>query len=486
MFFNRVVKKTNRLFVFNFALILFFTFELSAQDPSNLIFEAIAKVDKSLDCSSRDVAKQEDKDFFARKKEVREERAQDGMIAEWTILSYIEGCNNLEAFFADNIQEMVRAKGSKNVNVLIQINKFKDKKTYRFKVVNGRLLDDGSLNQQMGLNPAQEIYDAVTTAMRKHPSKRFLLNLSNHGGGIHDRARRYFVMPPDQSLSENERGILYNDETGVYLTIKKLTETMERITNFFGNKITLGMDACLMAMEEIGFAVRNSVDIMIASVNVESGQGWHYREFLSRLAMEDGKMSPEELGALIVSSYQRLYAGVDPSYTLSAMRVSLLDKVKDCLDLVVQDILILKTLSQSVCYKIIETAYASTTKFVQDYADLHSFADELSNIVSKYVSVYINYKDRPNIDALLQRLNVLAFHLTNLKNSITTAVYFSVAGCDVAAARGLSIYLPNVLRKKPNPKYFACDFAQRSIWKSFLNILAERSLEDEIYLADLK
>lgn len=473
---NLILQKKNFTTLIAFLTISFLAAKDDSDNAQKLLSEALANAEIKI--QERSMTESE-LDLFTLKQRKREARAQAKDIAEWTILTYIEGCNDLEKFFSDNLQEMARAASSSNVNVLVQMDRPHDKRTYRFKVENGKLIDAGSLNQQMGLNPGQEIYDSMVWVSKEYPAKRYFLNLSNHGGGINDRTRRSFLIPPGSEPSEEDRGVLYNDETGTFLTIDKLSEALCCIKELIGQKITLGMDACLMAMLEIGFAARNYVDVFVASVNVEAGQGWHYRDFLTKLAMADGIMTPEELGSTIVQSYQTLYSGVDPDFTLSAMHPEKLEAVRDHLSLVVNDILALKLFNKEVIFKIIDQAFADTLKFRKDYADLYSFAEELSIIIHKYLIVYGKYLDKPNFVSLVNRLEQIASNLAALKKSIKDAVIISVGGKKMLESRGVSIYLPHIFQTRPNAGYFSSEFARRSNWGNFLNIASDRTAENK-------
>ena len=46
----------------------------------------------------------------------------------------------------------------------------------------------------------------------------------------------------------------------------------------------IGFDACLMAMLETAYALRDSGSVMVASEELEPGDGWSYDNFLRRLS----------------------------------------------------------------------------------------------------------------------------------------------------------------------------------------------------------
>ncbi len=68
----------------------------------------------------------------------------------------------------------------------------------------------------------------------------------------------------------------------------------------------LGFDACLMAMVETGYAVAPIASLMVASEELEPGDGWQYADWLTQLAAQP-TMSPQELGSAIVDTYADHY-----------------------------------------------------------------------------------------------------------------------------------------------------------------------------------
>ena len=52
-----------------------------------------------------------------------------------------------------------------------------------------------------------------------------------------------------------------------------------------GQKVDiLAFDACLMQMLEVSYAVKDHVDIMLASEDIEPGEGWAYYESMAPIA----------------------------------------------------------------------------------------------------------------------------------------------------------------------------------------------------------
>jgi hypothetical protein len=82
-------------------------------------------------------------------------------------------------------------------------------------------------------------------------------------------------------------------------------------------------DACLMAMVETAYAVRNVGRVMVASEEEEPGSGWDYGSWLQNVASHPD-MNAQALGKELVQSYANRY-DKDPDVTLSAVDLGAMD-----------------------------------------------------------------------------------------------------------------------------------------------------------------
>jgi hypothetical protein len=106
---------------------------------------------------------------------------------------------------------------------------------------------------------------------------------------------------------------------GAKLYNSQIQDGLQKLLN--GRKLDLmGFDACLMAMVETGYAMRNIANVMVGSEELEPGKGWNYTELLSRLASKPS-MEPEELGNTVVKAYEDYYGHEPKPATLSSIRL---------------------------------------------------------------------------------------------------------------------------------------------------------------------
>jgi len=66
------------------------------------------------------------------------EKAQSsGGQAKWTFMVYMAGDNNLDGAALRDIEEMARAGSTKDVNILVQLDRIEDNLTRRFRITQG-------------------------------------------------------------------------------------------------------------------------------------------------------------------------------------------------------------------------------------------------------------------------------------------------------------------------------------------------------------
>jgi hypothetical protein len=126
------------------------------------------------------------------------------------------------------------------------------------------------------------------------------------------------------------RYVSTDDTDGDQLYNREIQDSLEALLQ--GTKLDLiGFDACLMAMVETGYALRNVANVMVGSEELEPGAGWNYTTWLREL-VDDPTMDAAALGSVLVESYRRHYEGRDPTVTLSAVDLSQMDTLAASID----------------------------------------------------------------------------------------------------------------------------------------------------------
>ncbi len=224
--------------------------------------------------------------------------------AEWTIMVYLDGDNNLQADALNDLAEMEVVGSVGGVNVIVMMDTYD-----AFEGTHWYFIEAGSdhVNVEEGINACEceaiagecpgelNMGDPATltyflkTAVAYAPADHYMLDLWDHGGGW------WGVCYDDSSISETGyKDRLIMDEvanaveaSGVHLDI-------------------IGYDACFMGMLEVAYENRNVADYMVASITTVPGFGWDYTGLLNSIQALDEK-TPEAVSIATVDAYIASY-----------------------------------------------------------------------------------------------------------------------------------------------------------------------------------
>ena len=392
----------------------------------------------------------------------------DNIKAKWTVMAYMAGDNNLDGAALRDIEEMSQTGSTKDVNVLVQLDRLEDKQTRRFRITKGGGYDRDCVETfgETNTGDPKILEDFLKWSIERYPAERYFLILWNHGGGWWEEAKSRAVVPqssatrsrrsgpgisffrhkPEAPGHSNHRSICYDDTSGGdALDNRELKDVLARTCTLIGRKIDiLGMDACLMNMVEVAWQLRDSVDCIVGSEIEEPFDGWPYTEILAYLTAKPNR-DAAAIAKETVRRYIRSYKDKDETVTQSALDMSRISEVMGKLD-ALSDVLIASLDSAS---GLIEKAWDRSPKFYdQNYIDLACFARNLRK------------KTHPDIKARAEDL--LAAIKTGKDKPILCK---GKLGKEVNGTCGLSIYFPE---DRINPAYKSLDFAKDCKWNAFL------------------
>jgi hypothetical protein len=279
--------------------------------------------------------------------------------AEWTVMVYMNGKNNLEPYALKNFHDMAEVGSTPEVNIVVEMGRPKSTRyspedgdwtgVKRFLVRKGdaptpdmALMDLEKVGEPTDMGSADTFRRFIQWTQKEYPAKRYMVVVWNHGQGwryqlakssearIHAAAGRIAAASAVAKIEdvpavggfrsishdEDSNNILYNfDVQQAFLDQFPTDRKLD----------LLGFDACLMGMLETAYAFRNNVSTMVASEELEPGDGWHYAPWLVTLT-QNPSMSGEELGIAVVDAYQARYGnrGIE---TLSVVRLANLPSV---------------------------------------------------------------------------------------------------------------------------------------------------------------
>ncbi len=402
--------------------------------------------------------------------------------ADWTVLAYLAGDNDLEGALLGDLREMERV-GSRpgSVEILAQVDRARGQDasdgnwtgTRRYYVT--RSADPARISSTLlaELGPTNTgdprvLKDFVSFGAGRYPAKATMLLLSNHGSGFwvppemlsgEGRRRRRrgrglrhgFFQPTREWLLRPDpvRGIAYDDGSGDCLDNRELKQVVAHARRVLGRPIdVVGMDACLMTMLEVAYQLREHARVLVGSEELEPGEGWPHASILGDLVARPA-MAPAELGATIVRRYAEFYGSNGPDVTQSAIDLGKLDDLVRAVDALARALL---AAPPSASLEVsLYTAWRRTLRFFDDlYADLHHLAVNLAAATS--------WRDVRHAAIEVQRA---------IEAEDGPIIAERHGGRRMTPARGLSIYFPPF--RDPSVFYRELDFARATRWADFLD-----------------
>jgi len=367
-------------------------------------------------------------------------------VPEWTVMVYLDADNNLESAGINDINEMEMVGSSSKVNIVVQADRIPGydnsndnwTTTRRYYImqdndpflINSEFNDLGELN----MGDPQTLVDFASWAVTEYPAEKYLLVIWNHGGGF--RSPAY------------SKGIAQDDTSGKdIITMSDLEYALSAISVQVGKNIDIvGMDACLMAMTEVAYQIKDCAGILVTSEENEPGDGWPYDTILSQLVVNPNA-SPEQLATDIVDKYIYFYSFDE--VTQSAINLSYMDILASQLSSMADSIR-----SDTLTSK---NAYLNAAYFSQHYSDYyHDFID-LYDFCNKLLA-YSNSMSVKNIASSIQQ---------TLLDAVIKSDY---NGGNLSDSRGLSIYFP-LYKEYDFENYNSTNFAQDTKWDEMLSYL---------------
>lgn len=421
-------------------------------------------------------------------------------LADWTILIYAQANNSLEKFAHRNFADAAAVGSGKKLNLLVQWFQPGKSGVWRYKIEKGRMNLDVCLSAPTDGNKAEDLVDSVRWAATAYPSKHFSLILWNHGLGIIDPLWGGPMMlispsivaqnpkiqiagittPEEASIPETvsveleknadqmieaymHRGILFNERSRTYMNNQTLSHALSSIAkDVLHKKIdVLGMDACLMAMVEVGYQVKDFAHYLVASQEVELAYGWDYKSFLGKLV--SSTLTPLSFAQSIVQSYETFYHDKVQFYTQSAIDLSHMAPLREAINNVANLVSACKALDPQGFTEVIKHARGQSIQFsTAAYIDCYSFLQQLYNQSELfYQRTHVRNKNRGLYDVLHE----LKSSLITCMELVTKSVIANTAGKYLAQACGLSIYFP---QNGIDRSYEKTDFAKDCSWHALL------------------
>jgi len=249
----------------------------------------------------------------------------------WTFMVYLDADNNLESAGIDDFLEMSSVGSDSAINIVVQFDRISGYNTgygdwtttKRFYITPGMTPSADNALQDLGeLNHGdpQTLIDFVDWAKMNYPAEKYALILWNHGGGWRESKEKELQARLESMDRPFYKAVCWDDTDGGD------TLYMDEVQNALystGGADLIGFDACLMAMIEVAYEIKDYGQVMVGSEEVEPGDGWPYDTILQDL-VDNPSWSSSELGQAVVSRYHESYGG---DMTQSAIDLTALDSL---------------------------------------------------------------------------------------------------------------------------------------------------------------
>jgi hypothetical protein len=243
----------------------------------------------------------------------------DTVVLIYMVGSNLESENSLGTTDLHEIGEAIKASGAKDSGVKILVETGGSKKwaddfdinpdkLQRFEV----LADELSLKEELELSnmsKPETLADFLNWGVNAYPADRYDLILWNHGGGS------ILGFGADEQFS------------GYMMRLQNLKKAFEAVDCHFD---FIGFDACLMGTVETAYTLSPFADYLVASEEMEPGNGWYYTNWVKML-LDDPKTAPEKLGKQIIDDFASSNEKAGDNYTLSLIDLKKSGKVYEAL-----------------------------------------------------------------------------------------------------------------------------------------------------------
>lgn len=236
----------------------------------------------------------------------------------WSVYWYLCG-SDLETnggFATIDLSEMMEVQLPENVNVVIQTggaavwqNEYMDPSKLQRWLYNSEGLQLLEEQETANMGDAQTLYEFLSFADENYPANKVAVTFWNHGGG-------------------SVAGAAFDELHGLdSLDLSEMYQAFDAVWPADTQNPALelvGFDTCLMATVDVASVFQNFARYLVASEEVEPGNGWLYSGWLRQLA-DNPAMNGEELGIAICDTY---YEGCGAVGTQDQTTLSVTDLTK--------------------------------------------------------------------------------------------------------------------------------------------------------------
>ena len=373
--------------------------------------------------------------------------------AEWTVMYFINGKNNLESSAMMDMNQLELAGSNEKVRIVVQMGRMNfqegdDLSDGDWTGVRRYLVaKDGDTNsikspvlEDLGssdMGSWKELVRFINWTKARYPARRYALVMWDHGSGW-----KPLTWENAAHFSDN-KGFSFDDETGNEISTLQMAWALRDA----GKVDFLMLDGCNMAMASVFYELKDYAEVVTASEETEPGVVVRYAQFLEMLNAKP-HMGAEEFAVNTVTTYRDYFMNMagDPEeapVTQSAVRLSKISSFRGKLDA-------WALAAMKAEPEVLLEAKRKAKIFGEDpeYKDLYHFVELVTASTS---------------DAALKKLGseVMSF----LKSELVIENW-----AQDEVSHGLSVYVPDAY----DPLYDRLAWSGDGKWDEFAKFLAEK------------
>lgn len=395
--------------------------------------------------------------------------ADDDGVAEWTIMVYMDGDNDLEANIIEDFAEMAAVGSTERINLVALADTMTyTEGTHWYFIEDGDVPIDlqngthtcdceelaGGCPGELNMGDGHTLEYFITTAVANAPAENYMLVLWDHGASWYGICEDWSSELPDGS-----HDVLTMDEISGAIEAAYddvLPEGALKIVDF---------DACLMSGVEVAYEIRDLAEYMVAAITTIARPGFQWEWLLEDInGLTDA--SPRAVGETMVDSFMEFYSQCEGSgiggYPYASLSLIDLSAVEDLVLEGVNDMasMLLGYVEDNMQKSVIQTTERKTPQIqylgeLDPFVDLGLFAVTLAD-------------NLPEMQPIADRIVDLV---------ADTVVYFDFVTGDSGACMntmGISIYYTCAMGHLAD--YGDLAFGEDTLWDEFLWALSEHTL----------
>lgn len=402
---------------------------------------------------------------------------------KWTIFVHLAADNNLYRFGLDDVNEMEAGLGRNpaaaeavDIIVLFDGTPKGDSKILRIKPEPGpvnstivsEVIDDKGIiipaSKEIDSGDARLAAKFLDWGTANFAAQNNMYVIWNHGSGVFRNSPTGDIGGGSffdtvigggvtgQKVRGNTSRVFASDDSGTEMHTSDMTPILAAGTKNLGRPLDImNFDACLMQHVEIAYQAKGGANILVASEDLEPGDGQAYHEYVGALA-QNPDMNPVQLSKAMVDLYVKSYmpGGSQSGNPVTQAAVDVNQVVKTLVP-ALNEYAAALTASLPTEKAAISAARAQMQVFY------NRDAGDLGDFVKKYSAVSRN----PRMGAASGKLQA-AIQQTVIANGSY--------GPKVANATGVQVYFPtatmNFNQRYADPNFMS--FAETQGWGNFL------------------